>query len=199
MRGSPPPTRTAPAIWRSAGNAPAASIPSWRWPSRPGRARRSMCTRFEGGEARLYCYSEARAKKERGIANRFAARFEGELKKLHDGLGRPRTRKRLDRSGSASAASRRRAAAPARTTTFIADQWREGARRHLEAPPARLHAHPSRRLLPAHQCRGLGRGGAVADLYLRPMWRPCSRSSRNSPRPIFHQTQSAPTATCSSP
>ena len=51
----------------------------------------------EGGEARLYCYSEARAKKERGIANRFAARFEGELKKLHDGLSRPRTRKRLDR------------------------------------------------------------------------------------------------------
>ena len=51
----------------------------------------------EGGEARLYCYSEARAKKEQGIANRFAARFEGELKKLHDGLSRPRTRKRLDR------------------------------------------------------------------------------------------------------
>ena len=59
-----------------------------------------MCTRrsdAEGGEARLYCYSEARAKKEQGIANRFAARFEGELKKLHDGLSRPRTRKRLDR------------------------------------------------------------------------------------------------------
>ena len=51
----------------------------------------------DSGEARLYCYSEARAKKEQGIAERFAARFEGELKKLHDGLGRPRTRKRLDR------------------------------------------------------------------------------------------------------
>ena len=50
----------------------------------------------EGGEARLYCYSEARAKKEQGIANRFAARFEGEMRKLHDGLKRPRTRKRLD-------------------------------------------------------------------------------------------------------
>ena len=36
----------------------------------------------EGGEVRLYCYSEARAKKEEGIANRFAARFEGELRKL---------------------------------------------------------------------------------------------------------------------
>ena len=50
----------------------------------------------DGGEARLYCYSEARAKKERGIADRFAARFEGEVRKLHDGLKRPRTRKRLD-------------------------------------------------------------------------------------------------------
>ena len=51
----------------------------------------------DSGEARLYCYSEARAKKEQGIAERFAARFEGELKTLHDGLARPRTRKRLDR------------------------------------------------------------------------------------------------------
>ena len=51
----------------------------------------------DSGETRLYCYSEARAKKERGMADRFAARFEGELKKLHDGLSRPRARKRLDR------------------------------------------------------------------------------------------------------
>ena len=50
----------------------------------------------DGGEVRLYCYSEARAKTEQGIAARFAARFEGELRKLHDGLERPRTRKRLD-------------------------------------------------------------------------------------------------------
>ena len=50
----------------------------------------------DGGELRLYCYSEARAKTEQGIAARFAARFEGELRKLHDGLKRPRTRKRLD-------------------------------------------------------------------------------------------------------
>ena len=50
----------------------------------------------DGGEVRLYCYSEARAKTEQGIATRFAARFEGELRKLHDGLKRPRTRKRLD-------------------------------------------------------------------------------------------------------
>ena len=46
-------------------------------------------------EVRLYCYSEARAKKEEGISRRFAERFEGALRKLHEGLSRPRTRKSL--------------------------------------------------------------------------------------------------------
>ena len=40
--------------------------------------------------------SEARAKKEQDIADHFAARFEDQLQRLNDGLGRPRTRKRLD-------------------------------------------------------------------------------------------------------
>ena len=48
------------------------------------------------GEVRLYCYSEERAKKEEGIARRFAERFESELRKLDEGLSRPRTRKGLD-------------------------------------------------------------------------------------------------------
>ena len=46
----------------------------------------------DGGEVRLYCYSEDRAKKERGIAERFA--FEQDLKALHEGLSRPGTQKR---------------------------------------------------------------------------------------------------------
>ena len=45
---------------------------------------------------RLYCYSEARAAKEKGIAERFAQRFETALTELSEGLARPRTRKRLD-------------------------------------------------------------------------------------------------------
>ena len=71
----------------------------------------------EGGEARLYCYSEARAKKEQGIANRFAAHFEGEMQKLHDGLKRARTGKKLDHVWQRIGRLRRRAAAPGRTTT----------------------------------------------------------------------------------
>ena len=50
----------------------------------------------DGGEVRLYCYSEDRAKKERGIAERFAERFEQDLKALHEGLSRPGTQKRID-------------------------------------------------------------------------------------------------------
>ncbi len=48
----------------------------------------------DGKEVRLYCHSEQRAKKEEGIAKRFMERFETELKKLSEGLSRPRTTKR---------------------------------------------------------------------------------------------------------
>ena len=51
----------------------------------------------DGGEVRLYCYSEERAKKERGIVERFATRFEKALQALHEGLSRPHTQKKLDR------------------------------------------------------------------------------------------------------
>ena len=46
-------------------------------------------------EVRLYCYSEQRAAKERGIVERAAARFEDALTKLNDGLARPRAHKRI--------------------------------------------------------------------------------------------------------
>ena len=49
----------------------------------------------EGTEVKLYCYSEARAQKEAGIAKRFAERFEQALEKLHAGLSRPRARKSI--------------------------------------------------------------------------------------------------------
>ena len=51
----------------------------------------------EGQEVRLYCFSEERAAKERGIAERFARRFEDALTQLSEGLSRPRTQKRLDK------------------------------------------------------------------------------------------------------
>jgi hypothetical protein len=47
----------------------------------------------EGEEVRLYCYSERRAHKEEGIAERFCTRFEAALQALHEGLARPRTTK----------------------------------------------------------------------------------------------------------
>ena len=47
-------------------------------------------------EARLHCFSEARAEKERGIMKRFMDRFENGLREIDEGLSRPRTRKRRD-------------------------------------------------------------------------------------------------------
>jgi transposase len=52
----------------------------------------------EGGqEVYLHCYSEQRAHKEKGIDRRFAERFEAELQRIHDGLARPHTTKRIDK------------------------------------------------------------------------------------------------------
>ena len=48
-------------------------------------------------EVRLYCFSETRAAKERGIVERFARRFETALTELCEGLSKPRTQKRLDK------------------------------------------------------------------------------------------------------
>ena len=50
-----------------------------------------------GQEVRLYCYSERRARKEEGISQRFAERFEAALQALSDGLTRPRTTKKIDK------------------------------------------------------------------------------------------------------
>jgi len=46
---------------------------------------------------RLYCDSELRARKEDGISQRFAQRFEAARQALADGLNRPRTTKRIDK------------------------------------------------------------------------------------------------------
>jgi transposase len=46
-----------------------------------------------GGEVFLYCHSPARAEKDKAIDSKQAGRFEEELKKLAEGLARPRTTK----------------------------------------------------------------------------------------------------------
>ena len=51
----------------------------------------------DGQEVRLYCFSEERAAKERGIVERFARRFEDALTQLSEGLSRPRTQKRVEK------------------------------------------------------------------------------------------------------
>jgi len=51
----------------------------------------------DGSEVRLYCQSDKRADKERGILQGFMERFESGLKKLAQGLVKPRCEKRLDK------------------------------------------------------------------------------------------------------
>ena len=51
----------------------------------------------EDGETRLYCESERRKQKENAIVERAGDRLEQELKKLHAGLSKPRSTKRLEK------------------------------------------------------------------------------------------------------
>ena len=68
-------------------------------------------------EVRLYCFSEERAAKERGIVERFAKRFEDALTKLSEGCPNRVPRNASTRSGSASVGSKLKAAASPSTTT----------------------------------------------------------------------------------
>ena len=51
----------------------------------------------DGGEVRLYCRSEERAHKERGIVERFSRRFEQGLARISEGLSRPRAHKGIEK------------------------------------------------------------------------------------------------------
>ena len=111
-------------------------------------------------EVRLYCYSEERAKKERAIVERFAARFEAALTRLHEGLARP-PRPQAARPGVAAHRAVEDEAPPRRLPLPDRGHCRrdrqEGRRRHLDPPsPGRLDGHPSRGLLPAQQRNRLG-------------------------------------------
>jgi len=48
------------------------------------------------GEIKVACWSEQRALKDEGINQRFREQFEGELQKIKEGLGKPRTTKKRD-------------------------------------------------------------------------------------------------------
>ena len=157
------------------------------------------------GEVRLYCYSEERAKKEEGIARRFAERFESELRKLHEGLSRPRTRKGLDsvwqRIGRIQ--ERCRGAGQHYTVDVVADPHSAKAVAVLETgqAPCRHHAHPSRCLLSTLQCPRLGSTDLVAHLHHAHLSKPCSAlSSPNSASaPSSTKPRTVPTVTSSSP
>ena len=158
-------------------------------------------------EVRLYCYSEERAEKERGIVERFAARFETALTKLNDGLARPRAHKRLDqvwqRIGRLKAKHSRVASHYQVAVTRQRGRRRPGRRRHLDPPPpGRLDGYPSGRLLPAQQRDRLGRRRPVAYLHhahRRGGRLPLAQVRTRPGVPSTTASRRGPTVTCSSP
>ena len=156
-------------------------------------------------EVRLYCYSEERAEKERGIVERFAARFEAALTKLNDGLARPRAHKRLDqvwqRIGRLKAQHARVAAHYQIAVT--ANETGEkavavtGTRRPQDGS---MLTHPGVYSLRSSQPTGT-KTPCGAPTPRSPTSRPSSaRSSPNSAcAPSTTACRPEPTATCSSP
>jgi len=62
----------------------------------PLRIRAQRVVNEQTGEVELYCHSTEREEKERGIADRFAQRFEAALQHLADGLHKKRSVKRYE-------------------------------------------------------------------------------------------------------
>ena len=121
----------------------------------------------DGREARLYCFSEERAAKERAIVERFAGRFEQALTELSEGLARPRVRKRVDRVRERIGRIRARSRGLARHYVITVDTDPTG--QHAVSPSASPDdrgrgrwSPPSGCVLPAHQPNRLERGRPVA-------------------------------------
>ena len=143
------------------------------------------------GEVRLYCYSEERAKKEEGIARRFAERFESELRKLHEGLSRSRTRKGLDSVWQRIGRIRERCAAPGSITPWTSSptptaprQWPSpGSTSPLPAPCSPL---PVSTVYAPMSTTGIHRPcGALTPCS--PISKPCSALVRTRPPPHLPQ------------
>ena len=156
-------------------------------------------------EVRLYCYSEERAEKERGIVERFATRFEAALTKLNDGLSRPRAHKRSNRSGSASGASRPGIPASPPTTRSTSPPTRPATRPSPSPGPAARRTARCSPIPASTACAAVRPTGTKTrsgePTPRSPTSKPSSvRSSPNSAcDPSTTASRDAPTATCSSP
>ena len=132
----------------------------------------------DGGEVRLYCRSEERAHKERGIVERFSRRFEQGLTRLCEGLSRPRAHKGIEKVRERIGRLKEQSRGVGSTLHHRGPHRRQrpqgdGPDLEASAPPG-LDGHPSRRLLPAQQPDRLGRGEpGGAPTPLSPTWKRC--------------------------
>ena len=144
------------------------------------------------GEVRLYCYSDARAAKEQGIAERFAQRFETALTQLSEGLARPRTRKRVDQVWERIGRLKEKAHGIARHYDITVDTDPSGQRATAvrvtrKAQPGSMMTHPGVYCLRSNR----------TDWDEETLWRTCfmltdveavfrSLKSELGLRPIYH-------------
>ena len=166
--------RRLPLSGRSAGNATATSIPTWRSPSRPVSRQKVHVHKVidkDDSEARLYCYSEARAKKEhRTSRDHFATSLRGpaaEAQRRAGATAHPQAARpclATDRPVSREE-PRRRCPLRHRGASPTTAARRPGPSPGSARCAAGVHDHTSRRLLPAHQHGRLGRGSALAHLH----------------------------------
>ncbi len=129
------------------------------------RAQRVINT--ETGEVELYCHSSQREKKEHGIAELFAKRFEAALEKLAEGLHKKGAVKRYEKVLERLGRLRQKYSRAAQYYEISVEQDPASGKAtaiHWQrtTPIAR---DPARCLLPAHQPGTVGRGHPVADLH----------------------------------
>ena len=160
----------------------------------------------DGHEARLYCFSEERAAKERGIVERFARQFRDRPDRTVRRIvstAHPQTRRPglgTYRSAQGEKPTRRPAL---RHRTRHRPQRRARHRGALLPPPGRsLDDDPSGGVLPAQQSNRLGRGNPVANLCHphRPRGRlPLTEIGTRTATHLPPQAHPAPKDICSSP
>ena len=144
---------------------------------------RACCTRSSPAtpyEVRLYCYSEQRAQKERGIVKRAAGRFEAALN-LSSTTGCTQTSSRKDLPAASTAPLN--TPAPPSTTSATSPPTAAPD----PAPAGRLHGYPSRRLA----CAAARPTGTKTPCGAPTPPSPTSAGSLKSElglRPIYHRT-----------
>ena len=131
----------------------------------------------DGGEVRLYCRSEERAHKERGIVERFSRRFEQGLARISEGLSRPRAHKGIEKVRERIGRLKEQSRGVAQHYTIEVltdDSGRKATALTWKRQPARARWSPIRGSTACAATRPTGtRRACGAPTPLSPTWKRC--------------------------